>query len=55
MRRVGDGWDLLERSEFDMTMVQIVIPPPRRIAVDIVNPLADSWRTWTLASRSFSW
>ena len=40
MRRMSDGWNLVERSDFQMTMTHVVEPPPWRIALELVNPVA---------------
>jgi hypothetical protein len=50
---MSDGWNLLERSEFEMTMAHVVEPPGWRIGLELVNPLA--WLaggpTWTEVTR----
>ncbi|NYD66757.1 hypothetical protein [Agromyces atrinae] len=37
---MSDGWGLIERTEFAMTMGHLVTPPAWRIALDVINPLA---------------
>lgn len=41
MRRMNDGWTVVERNTFDMVMVHDVPPPWWRVALDVLSPL--SW------------
>lgn len=56
LRRMNDGWVLHgDRTSTAMTMRHIVLPPPWRLAVDLINPWA--WlfgATWTPAYRTLT-
>ena len=54
MRRMGDGWNLIERSEFHMTMARAVQPPAWRVLIELVNPvnwLTGGTATWPTVTR----
>ncbi len=39
MRRMNDGWVVLERTPFDLVMVHAVPPPWWRAALETLNPV----------------
>ena len=39
MRRMNDGWVVLERSAFDLVMVHYVPPPRWRSVLEALNPV----------------
>ena len=54
MRRMSDGWNLIERSEFRMTMAHLVQPPVWRMLAELVNPamwLTGGTVTWQIVTR----
>jgi hypothetical protein len=54
VRRMSDGWNLIERSEFRMTMAHLVQPPAWRMLVELINPvnwLTGGTVTWPTVTR----